>query len=1030
MTNRRRRHQSELGFTLAEIIVAVAIFAVIFIAALAIYDQSNKVFKTGVENSEMQQTTRVAFDKLVSDIRMAGFDFDRDGIPSGSTTNASTGATINQYQQPDEQIEYVGASAITIRGNFDFETDAAHENGRESGDGTAAHPDYESSQFPVVTTENDEIVTYVLESADSAKNTQSVTFYADTDVPRDVYPGTGGKSENLVTISGVDLTNNNPPYTLVRVTLDNNKAVVRTPLANNIRSMTFQYYEDYSGIKPLTNLNGTEITQANLASTVGGLGQYNPNDPASSAVPRGIRGKVQSVRLTLIGMSEAPDLSYTNPDEPLSTNVKLADGSMANIRNFRQYRLESLITPRNFAKRGIREQEDRPPGQPTLKSVCWGWCGTAYVTWEAPLPDASTGSVETYAVLYCDASAGACTPTIPFQAGLATSTFVGGLNPNHSYTFTVEAINSFGAATASTTYTASMANLAQPQAPQNVVATGGPSPAPPAQPNAIALTWTRPLSASGSLSCSAGTAPTGNTAMPIEEIRGWKIDRRIVGTDPATGNPYPFVPWVDYDATDPRAPVIDPLTNTVTWVDANSLTDKTHYVVNCVDYEYRIREVEGGNPPCNPGSATSGISGYSTIVRGRAESDVKPAAPTALNIDSAQSSCTNGGNCSVALTWPAVRTDVNNTPIMALSYHLHIYQKLESDPTFPMTEMAGAPLLVDVISPVAGVDATFDETTGMVTATIDQKKTSGFLPEKDPSSGQDYQYRFVVTAVQCGSPDSDPSPEQIYPCDMGGVTFSTSMSVLVEGTGTIASPWVTSAPANVDVAVKDSAGAPATVDEISAKALIGNDTVDLGTQGGPISTASFGWPSGMTDGVVYTLQVTIKKGLCTNTQSYYVMETANNCCLTPRATRDGTLIDPSVMTFDGPSQLVKVRLINTCDQDLTITSIEIKWDNAFLNGKGSKKLDHVTYPPVSGTTRAVDTIGTTGTPVTTQPSSASPAASAIIPAGSSSYYIEIYFSQPFSGSPVTQVCVQYTTATGNDTCQIVPSPSLNDSTCD
>src|SRR5207244_12867727 len=88
------------GFSLAEVLVALAIFAIIFLAALTAYDRSNRVFKTGVESSNMQQNTRVAFDKVVADLRMGGYDFDRDGIPTGSVVGQKL------YPQPDGQFGY------------------------------------------------------------------------------------------------------------------------------------------------------------------------------------------------------------------------------------------------------------------------------------------------------------------------------------------------------------------------------------------------------------------------------------------------------------------------------------------------------------------------------------------------------------------------------------------------------------------------------------------------------------------------------------------------------------------------------------------------------------------------------------------------------------------------------------------------------------------------------------------------------------------------------------------------------------
>src|SRR5207253_8879994 len=86
MSNRRTSssERRQRGFTLAEILVTTAILAIIMIAALAVYDRSNKVFKSGTEAADLQQSTRIAFDKLTSDIRVAGFDYNRGGTPNGA----------------------------------------------------------------------------------------------------------------------------------------------------------------------------------------------------------------------------------------------------------------------------------------------------------------------------------------------------------------------------------------------------------------------------------------------------------------------------------------------------------------------------------------------------------------------------------------------------------------------------------------------------------------------------------------------------------------------------------------------------------------------------------------------------------------------------------------------------------------------------------------------------------------------------------------------------------------------------------
>ena len=83
-TSKRTHGRGQRGYTLMEILVAVSVFAIVILAALALYDRSNRVFKTSVESSDMQQSTRVAFDKVSADLRMAGFDYDRDGTPFGA----------------------------------------------------------------------------------------------------------------------------------------------------------------------------------------------------------------------------------------------------------------------------------------------------------------------------------------------------------------------------------------------------------------------------------------------------------------------------------------------------------------------------------------------------------------------------------------------------------------------------------------------------------------------------------------------------------------------------------------------------------------------------------------------------------------------------------------------------------------------------------------------------------------------------------------------------------------------------------
>src|ERR1051326_3534117 len=108
-----RTQKRQRGFTLTEVLVATAIFTIVMLAALLMYDRNNRVFKSGVQASDVQQNTRIGFDKLVSDLRIEGFDYNRNGDPSGAAASG-----VNYQRQPDEQIEYMGDGAITFRANF------------------------------------------------------------------------------------------------------------------------------------------------------------------------------------------------------------------------------------------------------------------------------------------------------------------------------------------------------------------------------------------------------------------------------------------------------------------------------------------------------------------------------------------------------------------------------------------------------------------------------------------------------------------------------------------------------------------------------------------------------------------------------------------------------------------------------------------------------------------------------------------------------------------------------------------------
>ena len=1116
--------QSQRGYSLAEVLMAVAVFALIFVAALTVYDQSNKVFKRGVEAAETQQNVRVAFDKLVADLRMAGFDFDRDGVPTAaagspwvpnrtygignmvvpqvangflyrmeSVAGAGTSCTsgggppawsttignivadnncrwrtlqgINQFQQPDEQIEFAHPSAITIRANYDFELNQPGdaENGRE--------PALESAQFPVVTTGNDEIVTYALKSAKPgtlvAGNNYDILFYADTDGGRLAYPGGRAGGENQVRIPNVNVgqTSGNyagqtctatapcfpdAPYTLYRFTLGaNGTTVTETPLATNIRSIRFEYYNNNTGVPPATV--PTDWASTTQLTNPGG-GQFNPSIPAQGIALRAARTQIRSVRLTIVGMSEAPEPNYQNPLE----------SGTSNVRDYHTYRLESLIVPRNLGRQGMREIPPNPPGAPILQTLIHGYCGGVKLSWLAPVNQPGMGQVESYVIQWNDLNNG----VFPFlkDVGPNTDGIVTGLDPTRTYYFTVEATNSYGKQVALVPGTTNVAVLsAQPQnrttpgtpntdpadpsgatafapgtAGGGFASGGAQATSPPEEINQITVTWTPPtLNLTPN---NQGVVVPGGTAIGLApaagEITRWKVYRSTT----ANFNPTPA------DEVLTTAPnTLSATSSLVTFIDRTAL--------NCVTYYYKVQasepcETNASCAGCNVGTATGITPIYPLAAQpgipGRAQADANPAAPTALMIQPIPPAPPMAGWCNpvrcnqVYLRWTKVITDDQPTPkpIIVDNYEI-VREQYNFGSTTPDvvvdSSTPGFETLFSVTDTAPGVGQYMDwvDTTG-----IDIR--DGF--------GQPITYRYYVRARQClrnaGPPaiytyESTLSPPVLFPCAFAAADPLIGVTLTLDGDGmTPATAWLTNNPlSQVEVT-----GAGLT--SVQAMLDSGAGLVDLGTVTG--SGPTYGFPLVNTEiGQLYALYIIAKDGAgCSRVYQRWVEEaTATGCCL---ANFDN---DPSIVSYIPGTSFVDITFRNLCSQALNIqpSGVQFIWDPAITNNGASPALattlTTVEFPSTS-TGSAILTVNDTAAAgnfapralnLTPPPATVPPALNAI-PRNSSTYVVRLNFNRILgnANSPVSRACVIYR-RTGVDSadqnCKILPTPPSSFNVC-
>lgn len=1018
-----QRRGAQRGYSLAEIMVVMAIFTIIVVAALLVYDRSNKVFKQSVESADMQQSTRVAFDKLVADIRLAGFDYDRDGIPFGSlsgnwtkttayvagnlvqpvppnghvytcTNGGTSGGSAPlwktgshdvtddngvkweesgtvQYQQPDEAIEYAGAQAIVLRANFNYETALGTcpaaggckqcENGREQC--------LESAQFPLVTTNNQEIVTYALvsNSGNVNANKDTIKFFADTDIPRDVNGGSG-KAEAGISVTGVDLTNKYPPYTLYRYTLkDDGTPDAGVPIADNIRSINIRYFSD-TAASDIADATGKtheigcgDASKCDTAALPLGAGQFDGNSPDAVIAERDTRATIKSMRLTLIGMNPVVDNAYTDTTDTVAPH-------------YRKLQLDTVIVPRNLGKHGMKEFTTTAPGPPTLKTICVGACAGTYATWTAP---GTGGDIDSYNIVYSagDCSASPLTYSIAEDAGKNLGGYASKATPGTQYRFAVQSVNKYGSQT-SNCIAATPINKVTPSVPTTLGASGGADPSMPGKPNQVQIVFpptTTNKSGKDQLTCNDGTNSDVSTIPWAEKI----FYRLYRSTSPNFTPPGSGTKLLD------ESSAIQPT------VSGSNLTFTDTGAANCLPYYYKLETVNFcvTNGTYNQGGATSlAESGYyppngSNGILGQGTSTQIPAAPTGL----AQNSISPPGCttiCDVTFRWLAVTQDTGGNPMNIGRYKLYV-----SD------SATGNPLTIPPNS--------FNSPT--TTTTLSYQ-----VQNLDSSS----QYTLQVSALDCN--EGAKSASITWPCAWNGGTITVTPNPSY-GTGdglTAGNPWSIEGGTTLQVVTSVS---NASVDYTVTNNATGV-VISSGTVAGPGTTFNVPIPDLNDSNALARVRLVVNNaaGTCSKIVNRYVIdEPAPNCALLDEQTAVNQTPTSHVVTFS--TSAASVTLKNTSTDVLQPLKVIVNWDPNYTNG--NPKLSSIVYP--SGASTATFTSGCGTSVVVADISSNAKTISSL----QSNYGITINFSKNgVDASTISSICIQYRTPFGDiKTCQIYPN---------
>ncbi|HXH27581.1 MAG TPA: prepilin-type N-terminal cleavage/methylation domain-containing protein, partial [Candidatus Polarisedimenticolia bacterium] len=476
------------GFSLAEMLVATAIFAVAALVAMLLYSAAQKSYKAGENFTDQQQSTRVAFDRMLSDIRLAGFNTNPDGDAS----------------RVDEQVEGAWDTAVTVRGDFDFEDPTASTTPETTLKGTV---------YNVVSTGNDEIVTYALAKPGPSGPTGSgtLTLLLDASKPRT-------KTVQTVTIPNVVVLQDNPPYTLYRITLKDvtgtfpsspqaSSNFIYEPVADNIRSMTFRYYDD----------QGTMLNNNTPAVTTDDIG-------GGSGTAEITRSRIRRITVSLTGMTRDPDMKYVDPSDASATT------------HYRKFSLQSDVNPENLGKSGVKDLDVTPPATPTGIALVAGHCGGVLVKWNQP---ASSDGVTSYTIKeYPNGSPSAFTlrsfgyPHIEYGTiDYLGHAFFDGLTLGSTYCFQVLAKDSEGNQSSWGPVGAppciAVAEASTPGIPQNLQATGNGTLT--ALDSKITLTWNE-VQANTNVVTGDPNTIGGYTIM--RDTKGYRIYRDTTSTVP------------------------------------------------------------------------------------------------------------------------------------------------------------------------------------------------------------------------------------------------------------------------------------------------------------------------------------------------------------------------------------------------------------------------------------------------------------------------------------------------------------------
>lgn len=298
-----RTRTTTAGFTLVEVLVALAIFGIVIAQAFAVFGAQHVTYHGTERTLEVQQDSRLLADAVLLDLRMSGYMVPRSvGVSSGDGGNAapdricaSDPSVIDDAEVADALERFAGAnltsnvnanagSVILSATSMDIDSDGDNDFAVGSGIIIA---DSNNSHCARIT---------------SVIGT-TVGFTPDTPAGFAVSSTSGSVSPAVVyEVNGTDLLRNN------------------RRLANGVEDLQLEFGVDANGDGQLT---GAEFPIHDL----------NGQDPS----------EVRSLRLSVIARADREDEALETVGRPAAgnRNAGTADG-------FRRRRITATVVPRNL----------------------------------------------------------------------------------------------------------------------------------------------------------------------------------------------------------------------------------------------------------------------------------------------------------------------------------------------------------------------------------------------------------------------------------------------------------------------------------------------------------------------------------------------------------------------------------------------------------------------------------------------------------------------------------------------------------